>query len=43
MYKWTPEFGAILRKKRKEQGIKMEDLADEQISTSTISNSATRF
>jgi tetratricopeptide (TPR) repeat protein len=36
--KWTVEYGAILRKKRKTLGKNMEDLADENISTSTISN-----
>ncbi|TCS94670.1 helix-turn-helix transcriptional regulator [Hazenella coriacea] len=32
------KLGELLRKKRKELGLRMEDLADEQISPSTISN-----
>lgn len=32
------EVGEIIRKTRKERGLRLEDLADEQISTATISN-----
>lgn len=32
------ELGKFIRKKRKEQGLRLEDLADSQISTATISN-----
>lgn len=32
------ELGKFIRKKRKEQGLRLEDLADEHISTATISN-----
>lgn len=32
------EIGTFIRKKRKEQGLRLEDLADERISTATISN-----
>lgn len=36
--RWLPKYGDILRKIRKKQGKKMEDLSDSNISTSTISN-----
>lgn len=32
------ELGKFIRKKRKDQGLRLEDLADEHISTATISN-----
>lgn len=32
------ELGKFIRKKRKDQGLRLEDLADERISTATISN-----
>lgn len=32
------EIGEVIRKKRKEQGLRLEDLADNNISPATISN-----
>ncbi|MFD1427405.1 tetratricopeptide (TPR) repeat protein [Kroppenstedtia sanguinis] len=34
----TTEIGELIRKKRREQGLRLEDLADENISPATISN-----